>query len=47
MQRNNLRVAIDLHMRIAVFDAVINDLVRRKVILAEKVTTYRPSIHGH
>lgn len=37
MQRNNLRIAIDLHMRATLLDAVIDDLVRRGVILAEKV----------
>lgn len=47
MQRNNLRLAIDLHIRAAMFDAVIDDLVRRKVILAEKAMNYRTSVHGH
>lgn len=47
MEQNDLRVAIDLHMRAAVLDAVIGDLARRKVILAETATTYRTSIRGH
>lgn len=47
MQRNDVRIAINSNMRAAVFDAVVNDLINRGVIVAQQARVERVARQGN
>lgn len=46
MKRNELRIAVARWLRVAEFDAIADEMIKGRLIQAERVTIDRVTVHG-